>query len=194
MSGRPKVFDEEEVINKAIDVFWKNGYEASSTEMLLEAMGIGKSSFYLAFKGGKRELFERAMQQRSKLSIKSLETGLRETDDKIEYIKSLFYGIIDTKSVRHKNGCMMGNTIAELSNRESGLKEMAAELLLKMEQVFLKVIKEAQLTGRLKTKEKPEMLAKYLLSVWNGLNISVRVYSNKKVLLPLIEKQLEILK
>ncbi|ABG57544.1 TetR/AcrR family transcriptional regulator [Cytophaga hutchinsonii] len=193
MSGRPKIFNEEEVINKAIDVFWKYGYEASSTEILLEAMGIGKSSFYLEFKGGKRELFERAMQQRSRLAVESLEKGFKEAGNKIDHLKSLFYSIADTKSVRHKNGCLLGNTIAELSNRESGLTDVAASLLLKLEQVFLKVIKECQANGTLKTKEKPEMLAKYLLSVWNGLNISVRVYSNKKVLIPLIEKQLEIL-
>lgn len=194
MPGRPKIFDKEDVINKAIKVFWENGYEASSTEILLKAMGIGKSSFYLEFKGGKRELFECAMQQRSRLSLENLEKGFKEADNKIEYLKSLFYGIADIKQARHKNGCLMGNTIAELSNRETGLKDMAASLLLKLEQVFLKVIKEAQADGTLKTTEKPEMLAKYLLSVWNGLNISVRIYPNKKLLIPLIEKQLEILR
>ncbi|MGN6645716.1 MAG: TetR/AcrR family transcriptional regulator [Cytophaga sp.] len=194
MPGRPKIFDEEEVINKAIEVFWKNGYEASSTEILLNAMGIGKSSFYLEFKGGKRELFERAMQQRSRLALENLEKGFRESTNKIDYLKSLFYSIADTKLARHKNGCLLGNTIAELSNRELGLKDVAANLLLKLEQVFLKVIKECQADGTLKTKESPEILAKYLLSVWNGLNISVRIYSNKKILLPLIEKQLEIIR
>ncbi len=194
MSGRPKIFDEEEVINKAIAVFWKYGYEASSTEMLLQAMGIGKSSFYLEFKGGKRELFERAMQQRSRLSIENIEKGFREADNKIDHLRSLFYSIPDTSSLRHKNGCLLGNTIAELSNRESGLKDVAANLLLKLEQIFLEVIKECQANGTLKTKDKPEMLAKYLLSVWNGLNISVRIYPNKKVLIPLIEKQLEIIR
>jgi TetR/AcrR family transcriptional repressor of nem operon len=193
MSGRPKIFNEEEVINKAIDVFWKYGYEASSTEILLEAMGIGKSSFYLEFKGGKRELFERAMQQRSRLSLEIIENGFKEADNKIDYLKSMFYSIPDVKLARHKNGCLLGNTVAELSNRESGLKDVAAELLLKLEQVFFKVIKECQGNGTLKTREDPEMLAKYLLSVWNGLNISVRLYPNKKILIPLIEKQLEIL-
>jgi TetR/AcrR family transcriptional repressor of nem operon len=193
MSGRPKIFDEEEVIDKAIQVFWKNGYEASSTEMLLDAMNIGKSSFYLAFKGGKRELFERAMDQRSAKSMENLEKGLRESEDKIEFVKNLFRNIIDAKSPRMQNGCLLGNTIAELTNTDSMLKEKAAGLLLRLEQVFLKVIKEAQKNGTLKSKEQPDMLAKYLLSVWNGLNISVRVYPNKKVLKPLIEKQLEIL-
>ena len=84
--------------------------------------------------------------------------------------------------------------MAELSNRDSELKAKAAVLLLKLEMLFCKVIKECQQDGRLETLEKPEILAKYLLSIWNGLNISVRIYPNKKLLKPLVEKQLEILK
>jgi len=160
----------------------------------LEAMGIGKSSFYLAFKGGKKELFERAMEQRSEQAMERLEKGLRESNDKIIYLKSMFQSILDTKSPRYLNGCLLGNTIAELSNVDSELKEKAAFLLLRLEQVFLRTIKECQKSGRLKSKENPQILAKYLLTVWNGLNISVRIYPNKKLLKPLIEKQLEILR
>ena len=193
MSGRPKIFKEEDIINKAIDVFWQNGYEASSTEILLKAMGIGKSSFYLAFKGGKRELFERAMEQRSAQALAILRKGLLESEDKISFLRSLFFKLIEEKP-GPVNGCFFGNTVAELSNRDSELKAKAAILLLKLEELFVKVIKQCQKEGSLKTKEKPEILAKYLLTIWNGLNISVRVYPDKKLLKPLIEKQLEILK
>jgi len=54
MAGRPKIFDEQDVINKAIEVFWGKGYEAASADELLKAMNIGKGSFYLSFRGGKR--------------------------------------------------------------------------------------------------------------------------------------------
>lgn len=193
MSGRPKIFNEEEVIDKAIGVFWKNGYEASSTEMLLEAMGIGKGSFYLAFKGGKQELFERAMQQRSNRGIESLEKRFQESRDKLEFLKSLFYAILDEDSPRYQNGCLLGNAVAELSNVQSELKEKAAFLLIRLENMFLKIIQECQANGSLSKQEQPEVLAKYLLTVWNGLNISVRLYPDKQSLRPLIEKHLEIL-
>ena len=45
MAGRPKIFDEKDVIRKASAVFWKKGYEASSAEELLAAMQMGKGSF-----------------------------------------------------------------------------------------------------------------------------------------------------
>lgn len=193
MPGRPKIFDEEEILDKAIAVFWKNGYEASSTEILLEAMGIGKSSFYLAFKGGKKELFEKAMERRSSRLLGRLEKELLESDDKVQYLKSFFMEVLDPKSERYLNGCFLGNSIAELSNVDLDLKSKAAAWLMKMEKIFFKALKEAKKDGTLKTKENPEMLAKYLLTVWNGLNISVRVYPDLKLLKPMIEKQLQLL-
>jgi TetR/AcrR family transcriptional repressor of nem operon len=195
MSGRPKIFDEEEVINKAIEVFWTYGYEGSSSEMLLSAMGIGKSSFYLAFKGGKKELFERALEQRSFLALSKLQKGLDESENKLSFIRSFFFEILNPKSSRHLNGCLMGNSVAELSNNpDPDLKKKAAGLLIKLEKIFLKAIKEMQADGTMKSKEDPEILARYLLTTWNGLNISVRVYPDPKLLKPLIEKQLEVLK
>lgn len=193
MPGRPKIFDEEDILDKAIAVFWKNGYEASSTEILLEAMGIGKSSFYLAFKGGKKELFEKAMERRSSLFFGRLEKGLTESEDKVHYLKSFFMEVLDPGSERYLNGCFLGNSVAELSNVDLDLKSKAASLLMKMEKIFLKALKEAKKDGMLKSKESPELLAKYLLTIWNGLNISVRVYPDLKLLKPMIEKQLQLL-
>ncbi len=193
MPGRPKIFNEEEIIDKAIEVFWKNGYEASSTEVLLEAMGIGKSSFYLAFKGGKKELYEKALDQRSKKTLEKLQKDLDASKNKIQFLKSFFLEVLDPKSQRWLNGCLMGNSIAELSNIDLDLKKKAASLLIKLEKIFLHALKEAQKEGSLKSKENPEELARYLLTVWNGLNISVRIYPDLKLLKPIIEKQLQAL-
>lgn len=193
MSGRPKIFNEEEIIDKAIEIFWRNGYEASSTEVLLDAMGIGKSSFYLAFKGGKRELFEKAIEQRSARTIDKLQKNMEKSKNKIQFLKSLFLEVLDPKSERYLNGCLLGNSVAELSNRDETLKEKAATLLLKLEKIFLQALRQAQKEGDLGQEENPELLAKYLLTVWNGLNISVRIYPDINLLKPLIEKQLKIL-
>jgi TetR/AcrR family transcriptional repressor of nem operon len=193
MPGRPKIFDEEEVINKAIEVFWKNGYEASSAEELLKAMGIGKSSFYLAFKGGKQELFERALQQRSDNGIKQMQKGIKESKNKMEFLKSRFMNILDPKSERFSNGCLMGNAVAELSNVNPNLKAQAAFFIIRLEKIFLAVLKEAKERGELKSKEDPVLLAKQLITFWNGLNISVRMYPDTKPLKTLIEMQFKSL-
>jgi TetR/AcrR family transcriptional regulator, transcriptional repressor for nem operon len=193
MAGRPKIYNEHEAIDKAIDVFWKKGYELASAEELLEAMGIGKGSFYLAFKGGKKELFERAMERRSDLGVEGWRKGIEEASSKLDYLKSKFLNVLDRKSKRPDNGCMLGNTIAELSNSKPELRQQASELLLRLERIFQYVIEEAQLSGEIDATNDPALLARQLLLFWNGLNISVRIYPDPQVLRPLIEAQFKTL-
>ncbi|MDJ1503114.1 TetR/AcrR family transcriptional regulator [Xanthocytophaga agilis] len=193
MAGRPKVFDTEAVINKAIEVFWTKGYEASSTEDLLMAMGIGKGSFYLAFEGGKRELFEKALEQFSKQSLQRFRNDLATSKDPIELLRDFFRSIAMHSEEIHQKGCFLGNSIAELSTIDKPLQQKPITLLKELEKVFEETIWEAQQSGNLQTKEEATKLAKYLINVWNGLNISRRMYSDPTILKSLIEMHLKVL-
>ena len=59
--GRPTEFDRQEALEKSMELFWKNGYEATSLAALIEEMGIGRQSLYNAF-GGKHKLFIEAAE------------------------------------------------------------------------------------------------------------------------------------
>lgn len=193
MAGRPKIFDKKEVIDKAADLFWSKGYEAASTDELLAAMGIGKGSFYLAFPEGKRELFENALDQFNNGSLLRLELALSKTDRPIEHVKRFFREIAQAPKEEHGKGCFMGNTVAELSNVDNQLKLKAVKRLKQLEQLFHDAVKTGQEKGELKTKEDPAILARYLLTMWNGLNITRRMYTDPKLLGSLIELQLKVL-
>lgn len=88
----------------------------------------------------------------------------------------------------------MGNTVVELINTEHSLSARAAKKLERLEELFRTYIAAAQRSGELQTKEDPAVLALYLLTVWNGLNITRRVHPNPEALRPLIELQLQFLK
>lgn len=193
MSGRPKIFDDQEVISKAADLFWRQGYEATSTEDLLAEMGIGKGSFYLAFKGGKKELFERALGQNSDKAIARFKKELDETPDPIEYIRQFFRRIADSSKKIHQRGCIMGNAIAELSNTEILLMKKAVHHLQDLEGLFLTALLRGKEQGKLKSKLEPALLARLLLNNWNGLGITRRIYPDNDSLSAIIEMQLKIL-
>ena len=60
--GRPRVFDMDEALDKALEIFWKRGYEGASITELTETLGINKPSLYAAF-GNKEELFKKALSR-----------------------------------------------------------------------------------------------------------------------------------
>jgi TetR/AcrR family transcriptional repressor of nem operon len=193
MAGRPSIFDEAKVLDKATGLFWSRGYEATSLDDLLTVMGLGKSSFYHAF-GSKKKLFEKVMDRFVNDAIHRLAVDLPTHPRPIERIREFFRGIADSPSSLHRKGCFMGNTVVELTNTDTSLSDRAAKRLERLEQLFCTYIRAAQASGELHTREDPAVLALYLLTLWNGLNVTRRVHPDPGILRPLIELQLQFLK
>jgi len=193
MAGRPSIFDEEEVLGKATELFWTRGYEATSLDDLLGVMGMGKSSFYHAF-GSKKALFEKVMDRFVNDSVHRMMTDLPVHPRPMERIREFFREIAAGGWGLHKKGCFMGNTVVELTNTDRALVARAVRRLERMEALFRQYIGAAQRSGELETREDAAILARYLLTMWNGLNITRRVHPDQAALGPLIELQLQVLK
>ena len=191
-AGRPKDFNEEVVLEKAIDLFWKKGYEATNLEELLRVMGMGKGSMYHNF-GNKRELFKLALNKFNEKFITSLEVDISKSKDPIAFIRDFFRNIPRQGLDDHRKGCFLGNTVAELSCIDPGLEKVAVDHLAKIEQTFYKYIKQGQQSGKVKSKIDARLLAMHLINLWNGINITRRMYPTAKELAPLVEMQLKIL-
>ena len=191
-AGRPKDFDEGTVLDKAIDLFWKKGYEATNLEELLRVMGMGKGSMYHNF-GNKRELFKLALNRFNQKFVSSLESDLSKAKDPIVFIKDFFRSIPRQGIDEHRKGCFLGNTVAELACIDPGLEKVAVDHLERNEQTFYKHIKEGQQSGKVKSKTDARLLAMHLINLWNGINITRRMYPSAKELMPLVEMQLKVL-
>lgn len=193
MAGRPRVFDEQAVIDRAIDVFWAKGYEAASADELLAAMNMGKGSFYLAFKGGKKELYERSLEQFNRMAMKKFEADLAKSNDKILFIRHFFLSLATSSKNRQMKGCYLGNALVEMAGQDTALQKKAAHLLGVLEDHFRDIIRQAQQEGKLKTKEKPETLARHLINLWNGINITRRMHPSDPGLEAMIRLSLSVL-
>ncbi len=193
MAGRPKIFDEKDVIRKASEIFWKKGYEASSAEEILEAMNMGKGSFYLHFKGGKKELYQRSLELFSTEAMERFYKNLSQEPDEIDFLKQFILSLSDAPNDRKQKGCYLGNGVVEMSNLDVKTKDQAGALLNKLEAAFVKIITKAQKAGRLKTQVSPTLLAKYLINLRNGINVTARAEKITKVLKEMIELSLEVL-
>lgn len=193
MAGRPRLFETEIVIERAIEVFWTKGYIDSSAEELLRAMQIGQGSFYSTFKGGKKELYEKSLIQFSDKANARFNENLRKSNDSIEFLKKFFQAMAYSSRERKLKGCYLGNAIVELSNTDVYLKELASKLLERLELSFKRVVDEAQKDGRIKNKTSSEIIARHLINLWNGINITRRLYPDDESLKTIIDLNLEIL-
>ena len=193
MIGRPKIFDEKTALASANELFWKKGYEATSTEELIKVMKLQRGSFYHSFKS-KKELFIKAVNTHETKVLQALRDSLLESQTPMQVIRDMFLSIADCTQERHEKGCILGNTIAELAGIDEELAENAKTHLKTLEEIFFIQIKKSKETKELKTTQNPALLAKHLLNLWNGLNITRRIYPKKEDLQDLIQLQLEILK
>lgn len=193
MAGRPKIFDEQEAIQKATEVFRNKGYDTASADELLNAMGIGKGSFYLAFKGGKQELYVRSIKQFSENFNKKIGQAIENSEDQIEFIRQFFLVLADTEDCDIERGCYLGNALVQLSEKDDDIKRITAELLKGLQKVFAKAITKAKQNGQLKTQEDPEILAWHLTNLWNGIHVTRRMENSPEILRSMIEMNLRVL-
>ena len=193
MAGRPKIFDEQEAIQKATEVFRNKGYDTASADELLNAMGIGKGSFYLAFKGGKQELYVRSIKQFAEGFNQKIGQAIEKSDNQIEFIRHFFLMLSDADDYDIERGCYLGNALVQLSEKDEDIKKITAELLKGLQKIFAKAIRNAQQNGQLKTLEDAEILAWHLTNLWNGIHVTRRMENSPKVLRSMIEMNLRLL-
>ena len=92
--ARSKAFNKEEVLDKAVEVFWAKGYEAASIQDLVDAMGIQRGSLYATF-GGKQQLFLTALNRYGEVVVKKLLEILGSKDSAFESIELFFAQLVE---------------------------------------------------------------------------------------------------
>nr|WP_295926456.1 TetR/AcrR family transcriptional regulator [uncultured Dyadobacter sp.] len=192
MRGRPSSFDQEQVILKAQRVFWERGFGATSLGDLLNATDMGSGSFYNSFKGGKKELFCKAIAQRRE-AFQQFQAVLDATDSPVREIKRFFRSIADADNDTHMRGCIIANAVTEMTFLDAELEKEAAQILLEVEQMFANAIRKEQLAGTIANPAPSEVLGRYLMTVWNGLNVTRRVHPDRDTLRELIDLQLSVI-
>lgn len=172
--ARPQEFDTQQVLRKAMAVFWEKGYEASSLADLMAATALSKSSLYGSF-GDKRDLFLAAFnvyrQDRKRdmihlLSAKPARVGI------VSFYESLFANL-DSATVH--NGCMSVNQAVELAPRDLRVKDMVAEDFKTIHEALCSAIKRGQADGSVSNFSDAEDIASILVLAFPGLQLMARI-------------------
>lgn len=167
--GRPLEFDPHLALQKAMEVFWCRGYEATSLQDLLAAMNISKSSFYQAF-GSKHELFERCLQAFRERQVGRMTAALERSSSGKEFLRSMLLSAAREATVNEQpKGCLIMNTATEFSGRDAVIAGLVDEGTRQFSGVFQKAIERAQADGEIAAEKNAEVLARYVVSTISGL-------------------------
>ncbi len=171
--ARPIEFDRDEALEVALRLFWQKGYTATSLNQLLEALQIGRSSFYAAF-GDKRSLFVEVLHLFSERTRQMLLAAWERTGS-LAAIRAFFYGtLLDVPRYRAGRGCMMVNTILELAEVDEDLSALAARELARVEDVFEECFEHAQRVGEFSVERSAADLAGHVMLLNQGLRVASR--------------------
>ncbi len=169
-----KSFDIDDAVERATEVFWAKGYEATSLSDLLAAMGINKGSFYNAF-GSKHDLFVRGLLKYGQEQHATVIAELSALNEPVLAIRKLFDFLIDQSAVdRDKKGCLLVNTALDLPNQETGIAKIVKSSMDDLETFFRDQLNDGIKTGDVPKSVDPDKTAKALVSLVVGLRVLAR--------------------
>lgn len=169
--ARPKEFDEDLVLDRAVNVFWCRGYEATSIQNLVEAMGINRASLYDTY-GDKFALYQKALARYRQTQQDELCHLLDQDRPAEAIIRTLLNHVIEeSRTDPDYKGCFMINAAMELANREPAIASLVNDNQQLFEANLEKMVERGQTEGMLTRQYSAAELAHYLFSVINGLKV-----------------------
>jgi len=169
-----KQFNRNEVLERAMPVFWRNGYQATSIQDLVDATGVNRGSLYTTF-GNKRGFFLSVLEHYSERFGKPMIAELDDPDPR-RAIEQMFEAIIRrTSDSRWPRGCLFTNTSLECPGAGDDIGRKIAELLGLQESAIYRVLRRAQIEGSLDAVQDARALARFFVGVAQGLNVVNKV-------------------
>jgi len=175
--ARKKAYKEEEVVEKAMNLFWQNGYKTTSMHLLEKEMGINKFSIYSSF-GDKHGLFLESLKC-YKLKVSVIIEKFKNASNGVADIKQFFYDSVatDFKESTQK-GCLITNTYHEFSKSEDLLiREQISSFMTQIKEIFTEKLKK-DATKDAATIQKQ---TNFLLLAKHGLAAASRVHTRKEI-------------
>lgn len=188
---RPIEFDRNDVLDKALGLFWSDGYEASSISRLLSVMKLNRGSLYSSF-SDKRTLFREVLDFYFQYIFSALlKPILIEIENPAESFRQFFYhALLHEDSKVLSKGCFLFNTVSELSNTQPDLANEAKDYLFEIRTIFVHRLEEAQLKGQVESSDDSEAQANYLMGVLAGLRLQCKMGLDKGELKNIIDRAL----
>lgn len=180
--ARPKAFDTDAALIRAMELFWEQGYAATSMEQLVAAMGISRQSLYDTF-GDKHRLFLAAMDSYCAMLEAAMLAPLKAPDAGLQALHETAMGIIDFLiQFPKRRACLMANTTLELAPHDAEVAEKVQAHMANMERAFHHALGNAKARGEIAASADVPALSKYLVGLAHGLMVMAKSGATREML------------
>jgi TetR/AcrR family transcriptional regulator, transcriptional repressor for nem operon len=178
--GRPRTFDIDTAVDRAMELFWRQGFEATSTEELVEGLGITRGSLYKAF-GSKEQLYAMALRRYCQRHA----GGLIEMLDRAEHvrpaIRAALLELVEADLADPERGCLMVNAATERSSHSDTVQQVS-HTLGQVESALAGALERARVRGDIAADKNPRELAQFLTTFLQGLRVMGKARADRAFL------------
>jgi TetR/AcrR family transcriptional repressor of nem operon len=168
---RAKEFDPDRALDRAMELFWRKGYEATSIQDLVDRMRINRFSLYQTF-GSKHDLYLAALDRYRDEVVGDALAAMEGPEAGLAAIRRYFRNAVEFAASRTGwKGCLMTNSAVELAPHDREAAARVAAHLARLEEVFYRRLLEARSKGELGSERKLRELARYLTGAAQGLAV-----------------------
>lgn len=185
--GRPREFDEDAVLEAAMEVFWRKGYEATSLADLCDCTGLHKGSLYQTF-GSKHDLFMKALKHYIDRQFSAVAGAAASADSPLANLRAAMRTLICT--VSEDWGCLMVNSLVELAPHDAAVRELLQASAQRRIGRMAALVGEAQAAGELRRDQSPETVAMQLMVTLAGLAATLKGFLSEAQALQTVDNVL----
>jgi TetR/AcrR family transcriptional regulator, transcriptional repressor for nem operon len=178
---RTKEFDREEALRRAVEVFWRRGYEAASTEELLTAMGIGRQSMYNAF-GDKHRLYVEALRHYQAETGADMVERLSAARSPLAALSGVLLEVARQSEEERRRGCMAVNAATEFADSDKEVAALVDSGLDLCLTTYARLLAEARRRGEVRPDLNERAAANFLHSTLVGMRVRARAGASPDVL------------
>ena len=190
---RNKQFDTDEVLDKAMELFWKQGFHATTMQNLVDSLGINRASIYDTF-GGKHQLYEAAFERYRERNQDQIKGLLDREKNAFKGLRKLFLWNLEVSLQDKDNkGCFVVNCTSEYYPLNKAISSTLLHNKAAFESAVSKFISLGQQKRQLSKNLDAEGMAQYLYTVYNGLKNVAQVNKDRKELERIVDTALQVL-
>ena len=191
--ARQKEFDRDEVLHKAMEVFWTRGYEGTSIQDLVKHMRINRQSIYDTF-GDKHTLFLQSLDRYREIQSRKVFDVLERPGSVKKNLRQLFEEVVARAlSAEGRRGCFVGNSMSELAGRCKATANRSCNSVASAEKIFRRALERVREQGELPRVRDTRAVARFLYCNLQGLLLIAKATRDRKLLNDVVKVTLSVL-